>query len=183
MGEISEHRRSLNLKSSDHSIDSTPTVVSPGSPVHHRPGYHRITSLNEVDTSYKRAEGDSSDRDAQLESSSSFGIAGNSFRSSQERGLGIVETRRPVAVGSMDIPRTPLLGDPLLSPSSTRVGRNSPHVERHFENEEIHYGDQGRNGSNSAVFEPFTASSSHERLYRNTLSATETHVEPFGRLI
>ena len=183
MDEISEDRRSVNLKRSDSSLDSTPTIVaSPGSPVHHRPGYHRITSLNEVDTSYQRAEGNSSDRDAQLESSS-LGVAGKGFGSSQGRGLGIgnVEVRRPLAVGSKDGLNTPLSADPLLSPSSSRVGRNSPHGERHFEDEGIHY-DHGQNGSNPAVFEPFTASSDHERLHRKTPSATETHVEPFGRL-
>ena len=177
MDEISKDGRSLNLKRSDHSIGSTPTVAaSPGSPVHHRPGCHRITS-------YKRAERDSSDRDAQLESSSSFGIAGRGFGSSRGLGIGNVETRRPVAVGSKSDPSTPLSVDPLLSPSSTREGRNSPHVERHFEDERIHYGEHGRNGLNSTMFEPVPVSSDHERSHRRTASVTETHLEPFGRLI
>ncbi|MCJ1265058.1 hypothetical protein MMC22_004933 [Lobaria immixta] len=173
MDEISKDGRSLNLKRSDYSIDSTPTVAaSPGSPVHHRPGCHRITS-------YKRAERESSDRDAQLESSSSFGIAGSGFGSSRGLGIGNVETRRPVAVGSKSDPSTPLSVDPLLSPSSIREGRNSPHVERHFEDERIHYGEHGRNGLNSTVFEPVPVSSDHERSHRRTASVTETHVEPF----
>lgn len=195
MDETSEDYRYPNPKHSDYSLDSSSTIAaSPGSPVHYRPGYHRITSLNEVDTSYKRlgSEVPTSERDDQLESSPSFGIAAQDFEgSSHGHGLGIgnVETRRPQSIpravlGGNNNP-SPLAADPLLSPSSTRIGRDSPGLDRRFKEDELDHGERGPNESNPAVYEPFTASSDHERLHGNSLSTPEvrfTALERSGRM-
>lgn len=195
MDETSEDYKSPNLKRSDYSLDSSTTIgASPGSPVHYRPGYHRITSLNEVDTSYKRSgsEVHNSERDHQLELPSSFGIAAKDFEgSSQGHGLGIgnVETRRSqsisqAALDSNNNRGTPLFADPLLSPSSTRIGRDSQGLDRRFKEDEPDHGERGRNESNTAVYEPFTASSDRERLHGNSLSTPEvrfTALERSGR--
>lgn len=192
MDETSEHHRPPNLKRSDYSLDSSSTIAaSPGSPVHHRPGYHRITSLNEVDTSYERLRVDASDRDAQVESSSSLGIAGKGFGESSGLGIGNLDIRRPmsvprVTVGSKSSPSPPPSADPLLSPSSRRGERDSRGLERHFEEDEMEYGEHGRNGSHPAAFEPFTASSDHERLNGTTPPTAEMHIrsqEPTGRIV
>lgn len=190
MDERSEDQASLNPKRSDYSLDSTPTIAaSPESPVHHRPGYHRITSLNEVDTSYRRPGVDISGGDTQLEPVSSLAVPHKGFgQSSQGRGLGIGNVDTPrlssvsrVAVGSKSSPSPPPSADPLLSPSSTRVGRDFRGLETHSEDDEPDYGGHRRNDSNPAVFEPFTASSDQERLHRKTPSGTETHIGSLER--
>lgn len=181
---------SPNQKRSDYSLDSSSTITaSPASPIQHRPGYHRITSLNEVDTSYSRAEVDTSEKDDQLESSSSIGIARKGLgQSSQRRGLGIgnVDTQRPqsmsrVPLGSKSTPSPPPSADPLLSPSITRGGRGSQGMQMQFDDAETDHSSHGRNGSKSSVFEPFTAGSDHERLRGMTPSTAE--IPPSGTII
>lgn len=189
MDESSEDRLP-DQKRSDYSLDSSSTITaSPASPVQHRPGYCRITSLNEIDTSYRRAEVDTSEKDDQLESSSSFGMARKGFGlSSQSRGLGIgnVDTQRPrsmsrVPLGSKSTPSPPPSADPLLSPPATRGGRGSQGMQMQFEDAETDHRSHGRNGSRSSVFEPFTASSEHERLHGMTPSRAE--IPPSGMII
>ena len=183
MDESSEGYRAPDPKRSDYSLDSSSTIAaSPGSPVQHRPGYHRITSLNEVDTSYKRSGSGvhNPEKEDQRELSSSFGIASKDFEgSSQGHGLGIenVETRRPHSIppatfGSHNKRSTHLSANPLLSPSSTQIGRDSPGLDQRFQEDELDQGDHGRNESNPAVYEPFTASSDHERLHGNSQSTS-----------
>lgn len=188
MDEISEDQKSPNSKPSDYSLDSSTTIAaSPGSPVLHRPGYTRVTSLNDVDTSYRRVEVDRSEKDSRLESSSSFGITGKGVgNSSQAHGLGIgnVDTQRPrsmsrVAAGGQNSPTPPPSADPLLSPPLNRGGRMSRGMQRHFEEDETDHGERGRNG-----FEPFTASSDQERLHQMTPSTSEIPIRsPSGKIV
>ncbi|MCJ1425910.1 hypothetical protein MMC29_003811 [Sticta canariensis] len=191
MDETSEDYKSPNLKHSDYSLDSSSTIgASPSSLLHLRPTYHRITS-NEVDTSYKGSgsEVHNSERDDQLELSSSFGIVAKDFEgSSYGHGLGIgnVETRRPQSISqaafdSNNNRSTPLSADPLLSPSSTSIGRDSPGLDRRFKEDEPNHGGRGPNESNSAVYEPFAASSDRERLHGNSLPTPEVHFTALER--
>lgn len=182
MDKTPEDQRSPNIMLSDYSLDSPlPIAASPASPVQHRPGYNRVTSLNEVDTSYRRTEVDGSKRDAPL------AVAGKSVEeSSQGRGLGIgnIEIRRPpsisrVAVGSPLSP--PPSSNLLLSPTSTQIGSDSRGMEMRFEDEEMDRKEHRRN--ESEVFEPFTASSDRERLHENAPSAGVRSHDPSGSIL
>lgn len=170
MDETSYDHGSRIVKRSDHSLDSAPTRdASPESPVHYRQGFHRIASLS---------GGDISDRDAHLESSSSFGIAGNGFRQSlEERGLGIRDAESGLAVGSKSSPSTPHSADPLLSSSSTQVERDPGGVDRYFEDDETGCVEHEQSVSNQAGFEPFVASSDNERFHEKAQSGTEIGIE------
>lgn len=176
-----ENTRSLKPERSnlsDYSLDSTPTITSssPPPPLQHRPGYRRIASMAEEDTSYRGADADLSP---------TIGSAGNGFGESiQGRGLAIdnVSTQRRVSVartpvGPKSSPNTPGMGDPLLSPTSTRVGFRG--LESHFEDDHEDEGDLGHSRSNTSLYQPFTANSDRESLHRNNLSSARS-VEPSG---
>lgn len=156
---------------SDYSLDSTPTVVaSPTSPVHHRPGYQRISSLAEEDTAYRGAE---------ATSSPSNNRERNPREGSHEHGLAIenVHTQPRMSIqrvgkSSPMTPATPGSIDPLLSPSSSRTGGDLRGMKSHFEEVEEDEEDHGlRHGrSNSSFCKPFAADSEHETLHKRNPS-------------
>lgn len=162
---------------STYSLDSTPTIVaSPPSPIQHRAGYRRVSSVSGEDTSYGGA--------------GTLHLGGDNFEDDGPgQGLGIANvepTRRVsvarVPVGSKSDPSTPRSGDPLLSPESA-LGR------RDFRALGDQVGDQAEddreglpnNESAPSLFQAFTAGSETESLHRNHPSSTSIRsFEPSG---
>jgi hypothetical protein len=101
---------------SDYSVDSSSTVVgSPPSPIQHRAGYRRVSSVGGVDFSYKGAE--TSYREGNVEARS------------YARGLGIENVNSVQQASVQRAPssnrreaHTPKSTDTLLSPPSAQLG-------------------------------------------------------------
>ena len=158
---------------SDYSLDSIATIVasptSSTSPLHHRPGYHRISSLAEEDTAY---------RGAQIHSSPSKSQENDTSGSPHKHGLAIenvhTEPRMSIQRGGMRkqsgpvTPGTPASVEPLLSPSSSRTGADLRDMKSHFEDDEDAHHDLHHGRSNTSMFEPFTTDSEHEFLNKKT---------------
>ena len=156
----------LHQESSDLSDYSTSTFVetpvsaiTPGSPVQHRPGYRRVTSLNDQDTAYHGSEQPMHRR----EGSNGFG-------------LGIKNLQRLPSPSSS--PATPGSANTLLSPQPVQ----SHKAYRRLENDPI-LEDDGNwedNTSRTEPYQPFVADSETESLRKHTTAPTVQSFEPPG---
>lgn len=160
---------------SDYSIESNPTSYSsPRSPTLHRPGYQPIATVPEEDTSYRGAD-----------ASPQITDIGATFRDrARGRGLAIdnVDTQRRVSVARVPVgsksPGGSTWAEPLLSPSSTRVGHESSRtLNGQFEHES---GDLGHTKSAASLFQPFNADLEHEDLNKKASMATMRSYDPPG---
>lgn len=157
-----------HIDSVDYSVGSTPTLISsPLSPIHHRSGYRPIAALPQEDTAYAGAQ-TRPDRD----------MVGGSYRARAENhGLAIenLDTQPIVSISRVPVggrsPRVVSMGaDSLLSPSSTRLGRDSSQsLNKEFEDE---MGDLGRSRSTSRLYQPFMADSELEDLNKRNPADT-----------
>lgn len=157
----------------DYSVESNPTSFSPPQypPTHRRSGYQPIATVQEDDTSYRGAE------------------AGTTFRDrARGRGLAIenVETQRRMSTARVPVgSKSPGAGtsawvDPVLSPSSTRVGNESSRtLNGQFEHESGDLG-QNPNRSSASLFQPFNADLEQEDLNKKPSMATIRSYDPPG---
>ncbi|KAI4197897.1 MAG: hypothetical protein LQ350_005656 [Teloschistes chrysophthalmus] len=140
---------------SDFTVDSTSTFVdtpatapTPGSPVHHRPGYQRLGSLNEQDTAY------------------------HGRQISQEHGLGITNLNSlPSSLPqARSTPGAPASANPLLSPPllKSQIGY------KRLDDDPIQEGDEGweHDASQNEPFQPFRADSETESLRKQAPAPT-----------
>ncbi|KAL8687386.1 MAG: hypothetical protein Q9218_006424 [Villophora microphyllina] len=153
---------------SDYTVDSNSTFVdtpatapTPGSPVHHRPGYRRLSSLNEQDTTYHGAEQSPHRR-----------------QTSQEHGLGIrnlkpLPSSPPYGNSS---PSTPASVNALLSPPLVKSQRGY----KPLDNDPISEGDEGweNDFARNEPYQPFTADSETESLRKQAPAPTIHSFEP-----
>lgn len=157
---------------SDYTVDSNTTFVetpatapTPGSPVHHRPGYRRITSLNDQDTAYHGPE-----------------YSPHRRENSHGHGLGIKNLKplpsAPPRARSNYV--TPASADPLLSPPPMQSQRGY----RPLDNDPLPEGNEpwDENASRNEPFQPFVADSETESLRNQTPAATVQSFESPGTL-
>jgi len=156
---------------SDYTIDSTSTFVesppatapTPGSPVHHRPGYRRIASLGGQDSAYHGSE-----------------RSPNPLEDVHEYGLGI-KNLKPLpsaSPGGRSGPSTPASGNPLLSPPTAQ----SQKAYGSWDEDPISEGneDWGDNVPRTEPFQPFVADAETESLRKHTTAPTVESFEPPG---
>ena len=162
---------------SDYSVDSNSTVVgSPPSPIQHRAGYRRVSSLGGQDLSYMGA-------------GASHQGADDARRSSYARGLGIENVNsaprasvQRVPVGSKSEPNTPQPSDPLLSPPSAQLGQSfGPTMDHRTQGDPEDF--SFAQFSTPSLSQPFSAGSESERLHKKNLSASIRSYEPSGMCI
>lgn len=156
---------------SDYTVDSTSTFVdsppatvpTPGSPVHHRPGYRRVASLSGQDTAYHGPE-----------------RSPNRLEDLHEQGLGI-KNLKPLpsaSPGGRSSPSTPASGNPLLSPQTTRL----QNAYRSWDDDPLSEGneDWDENVPRIQPFQPFVADAETESLRKHTPAPTVESFEPPG---
>lgn len=162
---------------SDYSLESHSTLVaSPYSPPHYRSGYQPIAGVPEEDTSYRGAEASPPSKNI-----------GATFRERAEgHGLGIenLQTQRRTSLPRVPVgrksPGSAAWADPVLSPSSTRVGNESSReTGKPFDYDP---GDLGHSRSAASLFEPFNADLEEERLNKKGAFATVKSYDPPGTL-
>lgn len=151
---------------SDYSVDSNSTIVgSPPSPIQHRAGYRRVSSIGGGDFSYKGA-GTSSQHDDSVD--------GRSYA----RGLGIdnVNSAQQASVqkafsGSKSEAHTPKSTDTLLSPPSAQLGLS--YTRDTDERAQDSYADFSFSQfSTPSLPQPFLADSEFESLNKQNASAS-----------
>ena len=166
------HQEASNI--SDYTVDSTSTFVdsspatapTPGSPVHHRPGYRRIASLSGQDTAYYGPE-----------------RSPNRVEDLHEHGLGI-KNLKPLPSASLDgrsSPSTPALGNPLRSPQT----RQSQNAHRSWDDDPLTEGNEEwkDDGPRTEPFQPFVADAETESLRKHNPAPTVESFEPPGTSI
>ena len=158
---------------SDCSIGSNSTVVaSPTSPISilNRPRYYRIPPVAEEEASHEGADAP--------------GIE-NPETSNRQIGLGITDIKDTprvsiarVPVGSKSSPTNPGSPDPLISPTSAKLGGKS---YRSMEDQlrSLQEGDPYR-ASTPSINQSFTANSEHERLRTRDASSAMVSTEPLA---
>ena len=160
---------------SDYSVDSNSTVVgSPPSPIQHRVGYRRVSSLGGRDFSYMGAGASHQEVD---------NVRGDSY----VRGLGIENMKsarqasiQRVPVGSKTEPNTPQPADPLLSPPSNQRGQSiAPNVDHQTQYDPENF--SFNRFSTPSLFQPFSAGSESESLHKKNLSPSIRSYEPLGK--
>ncbi|KAL8764724.1 MAG: hypothetical protein Q9194_006878 [Teloschistes cf. exilis] len=140
---------------SDFTVNSTSTFVDtpatapiPGSPVHHRPGYQRLGSLNEQDIAY------------------------HGRQISQEHGLGIANLNSLPSSPpqARSTPSAPASANPLLSPPLLK----SQTGYKRLDDDPIQEGDEGweQGASQNEPFQPFRADSETESLRKQAPAPT-----------
>lgn len=157
---------------SDYTVDSTPTFIetpeigfTPDSSVQQRPGYRRVASLGEQDTTYHSPE---------HWPQSSEGSCGN--------GLGINNLQRLSSAlpGGGSPPATPGSSNPLLSPQAA----HSQRAYRPPDHDPMSVGNKAwmDDASSTDPFQPFIANSETETLQKQTTTPTGLSFEPSGTL-
>ncbi|KAI4245657.1 MAG: hypothetical protein LQ352_006535 [Teloschistes flavicans] len=135
-------------------VDTPSTVPTPGSPVHHRPVYRRLSSLNEQDTAYHGGQ------------------------IPQERGLGIrnLEPLPSLPHQAGSTPSAPASANPVLSPPLLKSQRGY----KRLDDDPIPEGDEdwGHDDSQNEPFQPFKADSETESLRRQGPPPTVRSFEP-----